>query len=242
MTQPIIETRSLTVTYGEHRALLATDLTVAGGESVAVVGHNGSGKSSLLRALAGLEPSAGGEVILHAAACHHRRPTVEIAYVPQRSQARWDLPVTVGEVVAAGRPHRWWWQRPDERDRHAVQAALTAVGLSAVLKRPVTELSGGQAQRVLLARALVQQPDIMVMDEPLTGLDMTTVDAILEMLESFTRAGGALICALHEIDIARAAFTRSIALMAGTVIADGISSEVLDSHGIERIFARRAAA
>lgn len=242
MMMPLIETRALTVTYGERRALQPTDLAVDPGESLAVVGHNGSGKSSLLRALAGLEPSAGGEVILHAEACHHRATTVEIAYVPQRSQARWDLPFTVGDVVAAGRPHRWWWHRPNQRDRDAVDEALTAVGLARLANRPVTELSGGQAQRVLLARALVQEPDVMIMDEPLTGLDLTTTDTMMELLGAFTRSGGTLICALHEIDIARASFTRTVALIGGAVVADGISADVLDTNGVEHIFTRRAAA
>ncbi|WP_018598750.1 metal ABC transporter ATP-binding protein [Mycobacterium sp. 155] len=239
---PLIETRALTVTYGERQALKPTDLTVAPGESLAVVGHNGSGKSSLLRALAGLEPSAGGEVILHAEACHHRRTTIEIAYVPQRSHARWDLPFTIGDVVAAGRPHRWWWQRPGRRDRDAVAAALAAVDLSNLAKRPVTELSGGQAQRVLLARALVQQPDIMILDEPLTGLDLTTAEAVMELLGAFTRAGGALVCALHEIDVARTSFTKTVALAQGTVLAGGVTAEVLSTEGVDHIFTRRATA
>lgn len=239
---PLIETRALTVTYGERQALKPTDLTVAAGESLAVVGHNGSGKSSLLRALAGLEPSAGGDVLLHAQACHHRRTRVEIAYVPQRSQARWDLPFTVGDVVAAGRPHRWWWQRPSRGDRDAVAASLAAVGLSNLAKRPVTELSGGQAQRVLLARALVQQPDIMILDEPLTGLDLTTADTVMELLGAFTRTGGTLMCALHEIDVARTAFTKTVALVQGTVVADGVTADVLSTEGIDRIFTRRVTA
>ncbi|ORA26033.1 metal ABC transporter ATP-binding protein [Mycobacterium aquaticum] len=239
---PLLETRALTVTYGERRALRPTDLTVAAGESLAVVGHNGSGKSSLLRALAGLEPAAGGEVILHAEACHHLRTTVEIAYVPQRSQARWDLPFTVGDVVAAGRPQRWWWQRPSRDDRDVVTAALAAVGLASLAKRPVTELSGGQAQRVLLARALAQQPDIMILDEPLTGLDVTTADAVINLLGAFTRAGGTLMCALHEIDVARTSFTKTVALVRGTVVANGATTDVLSIDGVDRIFTRRAAA
>ena len=240
--KPLIETRALTVTYGERRAVRPTDLAVAPGESVALVGRNGSGKSSLLRALSGLEPSAGGQVILHAEACHHRRTTVEIAYVPQRSQARWDLPFTVGEVVAAGQQCRGWWRRPTREDRDAVGAALAAVGLENLASRPVTELSGGQAQRVLLARALVQRPDIMIMDEPLAGLDLSTVDAVVELLRQFISRGGAVCCALHEIDIARTAFSRAIALVDGTVVADGATAEVLDSAGVDRIFTRRAAA
>ncbi|WP_396911879.1 metal ABC transporter ATP-binding protein [Mycolicibacterium sp.] len=237
---PLVETRALTVTYGNRRALQPTALSVGAGESVALVGHNGSGKSSLLRALAGLEPAAGGEVILHAEACHHRRTTVEVAYVPQRSLARWDLPLTVAEVVATGRRHRLWWQRPDHGDRESIAAALEAVGMSDLSNRPVTALSGGQAQRVLLARALAQRPDMMIMDEPLTGLDLSTVDAVIALLGRFVDEGGTLCCALHEIDIARTSFDRTIALAAGRIVADGPTGKVLDAEGIDRLFTRRA--
>lgn len=239
---PVIETHSLTVTYGERYALRPTDFSIRSGESVALVGRNGSGKSSLLRALCGLEPAAGGEVILHAESCHHRRTTVEIAYVSQLSQARWDLPFTVGDVVVAGIPARTWWRRPARADRYRVAQALAAVGLSHLAQRPVTELSGGQKQRVMLARALVQRPDVLVMDEPLTGLDMATVDAVLELLRRFVDSGGAVLCALHEIDIARTSFARTVALADGSVVADGPTAEVLDTAGVARIFTQRAIA
>jgi len=227
------------VRYGHRAALHPTDLDIAVGQSVAIVGHNGSGKSSLLRALCGLEPAARGEVILHAQACHHRRSDVEIAYVPQRSDARWDLSFAVGDVVAAGR-RRPWWRRPGRADRAAVADALASVGLGDLAARPVTELSGGQAQRVLLARALIQRPDVMIMDEPFTGLDPSTVDTVVDLLTRLVDDGTSVCCALHELDIARAAFSRTVALADGTVVADGDTETVLGAVGVERIFTRRA--
>ena len=107
--------------------------------------------------------------------------------------------------------------------------------------RTVNTLSSGQAQRVMLARALVQQPDIMIMDEPLTGLDVESVDLVVRLLTRLVDDGMAVCCALHEVDIARSAFKRTVALFDGAVVADGVSSEVLNAHGIERIFTRRAA-
>ena len=236
---PLIATRTLTVTYGQRCALHPMDFEIAAGESVAIVGRNGSGKSSLLRALCGLEPAARGEVILHAEGCHHRRTTVEIAYVPQRSHARWDLPFAVGDVVTAGR-RRPWWRRPSPADREAVDEALTAVGVNELCTRPVTELSGGQAQRVLLARALIQQPDVIIMDEPFAGLDLPTVDAVVDLLARMVADGTSVCCALHELDIARSAFTRAIALAEGRVVADGATDTVLDAAGVEHIFTRTA--
>ena len=235
----VISARALAVTYGQRSALHPTDLDITAGESVAIVGRNGSGKSSLLRALCGLEPAARGEVVLHSEGCHHRRIGIEIAYVPQRSGARWELPFSVGEVVATGQ-RRAWWRRPGSADRSAVDEALSAVGLTGLASRSVTELSGGQAQRVLLARALIQQPDVMIMDEPFAGLDLATVDAVILLLARLVESGTAVCCALHELDIARSAFTRAIALADGKVVADGASETILVSDGVEHIFTQRA--
>lgn len=239
---PVIETASLAVSYGPRLGLRSTDFDVWPGESVAIVGRNGSGKSSLLRALCGIEPAARGEVILHAESCHHRKTTVQIAYVPQRSEARWDLPFAVGDVVAAGRPRPHWWRRPSRGDREAVQSALADVGLAGFARRSVRELSGGQAQRVLLARALVQEPDVMLMDEPFAGLDVETIDMVLGLIDRMVAQGAAVCCVLHEIDIARSVFDRVVALADGAVVADGRSADVLDARGVERIFTGRPAA
>lgn len=236
---PLVETRDLAVNYGGRCALRPTNLVFGQSESVAIVGRNGSGKSSLLRALCGQEPGASGEVILHAERCHHRRTGVEIAYVAQRAQARWDLPFMVAEVVLAGRPRRARWRRVDQSDRNAVEAALETVGLAGFGGRSVRELSGGQAQRVLLARALVQEPDVMVMDEPLTGLDMESAEAVTSLIGRFVAEGRLVCCAIHEIAIARAAFGRTVALIDGAVAADGPTADVLDAEGVERVFIGR---
>jgi len=237
----MIETRGLAVTYGGRCALQPLDLRIPAGESVAVVGRNGSGKSSLLRALSGLERAARGEVILHARSCEHHRNSIEIAYIPQRSAARWELPFAVADVVAAG-VRRAWWRRRGPSDQAAVAAALSAVGLDGMDTRPVTELSGGQAQRVLIARALVQQPNLVIMDEPFAGLDTATVQAVTELLESFVADGNSVCCALHELDIARSTFSRTVALTDGLIVDDGPSSKVLDVAGVERIFTTKALA
>ena len=238
---PVLEAHRLSVTYGRRCALQPTDLAVWPGESVAIVGRNGSGKSSLLRALSGIEPAARGEVVLHAESCHHIARSVEVAYVPQRSEARWDLPFTAGQVVAAGCLRNRWWRRGSHADRAAVSAALAAVGLADLADRAVSELSGGQAQRVLLARALAQQPDVLLMDEPLTGLDLETVDTVLTLVHTLTDGNMAVCCVLHEVDIARESFSRVIALCGGAVVADGPAAGVLDAHGVESIFLRRVA-
>ncbi|MCH9731106.1 MAG: ATP-binding cassette domain-containing protein [Actinomycetia bacterium] len=237
-TTPLIETRGLSVSYGSRCAVHPVDLRIRTGESVAVVGRNGSGKSSLLRALSGRERAARGEVILHAGSVHHHQDNIEIAYVPQRSAARWELPFAVGDVVAAG-VRRPWWRRRGPSDRAAVVAALTAVGLTGLDARPVTELSGGQAQRVLIARALVQRPHLVIMDEPFAGLDLETVQEVTKLLDFIVAEGNSVCCALHELDIARSSFVRTVALADGVVVEDGPTAAVLDAAGVERIFMQR---
>jgi ABC-type Mn2+/Zn2+ transport system ATPase subunit len=195
----ILEARGVTVRYGRRTAIENVDFALAAGDLVALVGRNGAGKSTLLRALAGFTSHA-GTVVRTAPACHHHRGEVRVAFVPQRAAPRWDLPISVRQVVTTGRLNRRrWWRRPDAADRCAVDAALTRLDLHALADRPVSALSGGQAQRLLLARALAQDPDVVLLDEPCDGLDTASVTALIAALTRLAGDGIAVCCALHEI-------------------------------------------
>ncbi|GAA3513286.1 metal ABC transporter ATP-binding protein [Actinocatenispora rupis] len=225
----------MSVRYGPITALANVDFAVAAGELVALVGRNGAGKSSLLRALAGLVAYR-GTVEHHPAACPRDRGRVRVAYVAQRATPRWDLPVSVRQVVGTGRldPRRWW-RRPGAGDRQAVDAALRRVGVWSLADRPVQALSGGQAQRVLLARALAQEPDVLLLDEPCEGLDAASTGALVDALTALAADGVAVCCALHEIDLARGAFRRAVAVDR-TVLADGPAGEVLSRGRVADLF------
>ena len=230
-----LEARGLTVHYGRRCAVSAVDLTLVAGEAVALVGLNGAGKSTLLRALADLQP-AQGTVHVEAPHCHHRPRGAPVAYVPQRSTARWDLPMSVLDVVLTGRHQfRRRGRRYAASDTAAALAALDRLGAADLQRRPVAELSGGQAQRVLLARALTQEPDVLLLDEPLAGLDATACGALVDTVLELTAAGLSVLCALHELHVARAAFPRTIALAHGRVVGDGPSADVLAPAGLERL-------
>jgi ABC-type Mn2+/Zn2+ transport system ATPase subunit len=218
----------LTVRYGRVTAIEDVDLTLAAGELVALTGRNGAGKSTLLRALAGLTRYE-GTVTRHAAACHHRCPEVRVAYVPQRAAPRWDLPISVRQAVATGRlsPRRWW-RRPDTADRQAIELALSQMDLHLLADRPVGHLSGGQAQRLLLARALAQEPDVLLLDEPCDGLDAASVRGLLATLTRLAAGGIAVCCALHELHLAQDLFDRAVVIDRG-VLADGRATEVLSA-------------
>ncbi|WP_462203679.1 metal ABC transporter ATP-binding protein [Frankia sp. CcWB3] len=232
MNPPVLAARGLTVRYGRVTAIEDVDVALAAGELVALVGRNGAGKSTLLRALAGLTPHE-GTVTRQATACHHRRTElrgaseVRVAFVPQRATPRWDLPISVRQAVATGRlsPRRWW-RRPAAADRRAIEAALLRMDLHSLADRPVGELSGGQAQRLLLARALAQEPDVLLLDEPCDGLDAASVSALLAALTELATGGIAVCCALHELHLARGLFDRAV-VIDRAVLADGPAGQVL---------------
>jgi ABC-type Mn2+/Zn2+ transport system ATPase subunit len=231
----LLEAVGLGVDHGGVTALADVSVTLHAGEAVALVGLNGAGKSTLLRVLAGLQ-AARGQVVLHQAHCHHEPQSEPVAHVAQRSTARWDLPVTVLDAVLTGRHRFRRFARPySTRDRRAALDSLDQLGIGALASRPVGRLSGGQAQRVLLARALVQQPQVLLLDEPLAGLDAPAAGALVATLLDLRDAGLAVLCALHELDVARAAFPRTLALAHGRLVGDGASTDVLSPLGLERL-------
>jgi ABC-type Mn2+/Zn2+ transport system ATPase subunit len=232
---PILQARAVTVRYGRHTAVENVDLTLAAGDLVALVGRNGAGKSTLLRAVAGVTGYE-GTVVRTAPACHHHRGEVRVAFVPQRAAPRWDLPISVRQAVSTGRldPRRWW-RRPDAEDRRAVDAGLGRLDLHTLADRPVAALSGGQAQRLLLARALAQDPDVLLLDEPCDGLDTAAVTALIAAVTRLARDGIAVCCALHDLHLARTAFQRAVAIDR-VVLADGPAGQVLSADGLDMVF------
>ncbi|MBM3690034.1 MAG: metal ABC transporter ATP-binding protein [Actinobacteria bacterium] len=231
---PAVQLRDLSVRFGEVVALDHVSLDVLRGEVVAFVGPNGAGKSSLLRAMTGLVPTT-GDVLINGRALRVARAS-GVAYVAQRSLARWDLPLTVEDVVVCGRQgHRATLSRPSSRDRAAARDCLALLGVQGLTHRRIGELSGGQAQRVLLARALVQDPDIIVLDEPFAGVDPGAVHGLADVLMKLNDEGVTVLCALHEIDIAAKHFARIVALQR-RVLADGPPSQVLNGDGIAALY------
>lgn len=231
----ILRARDLTAHHRGRTALQHVDLTLRRGEAVALVGLNGAGKTTLLHVLAGLQPHT-GQVTLVRQHCHHALRAAPVALVPQRSAARWDLPVTVLEAVLTGR-HRFRrrWRRYAPSDLAAARTALHRLDVADLHRRQVGELSGGQAQRVLLARALAQQPELLLLDEPLAGLDGPAAAALVRTLLDLPDGGLSVLCALHELDVARSAFPRTVALAGGRVVGDGRSGQVLSPLGLERL-------
>jgi ABC-type Mn2+/Zn2+ transport system ATPase subunit len=192
--------KDLCVGYAGARtlALDRISLQVPCGVCLALVGSNGAGKSTLLKAIAGLVPRSSGDIWLYGrppGTCHHR-----LAYLPQQHQLDWRFPISVRRLVLTGRyVHLGWLRRPGRRDVALMWEALERLGLIALAERQIGQLSGGQQQRVLLARALVQEADLLLLDEPLNAVDADTCEIIGDVLRVLQRRGKTVIVATHDV-------------------------------------------
>jgi manganese/iron transport system ATP-binding protein len=230
----MLEVRDLSVHYGETIALKNANLSLHAGEFVAVIGPNGAGKSTLLKAALGLVTVSSGEIRFSNQL--GSRPTQAISYVPQQQSLDWSFPVTVRDVVMMGRTGRIGWLKyPGARDRRIVQESLEKADILNLASRPVAALSGGQKQRVLLARMLVRESQILLLDEPLTGVDAVTQTAIFEVLERERQAGKALVMVTHDLENA-AKWCSSLLLVNRRVIAAGPPELVYTPQNIEATF------
>lgn len=218
-----ISVDQLTAHYGGIEALRDISFDIHCGQRVAVVGPNGAGKSTLFKAIAGtLSPTNGQICLFEDTAQKHAC----VAYLPQRSQVDLTFPVNVWDVVMMGRvgrigPLRW----PGRADKQRVSEALTAVAMRDFAKRHISELSGGQLQRVFIARAIAQQAQIVLMDEPLTGLDVHSQENIYHILDTMQAQGVTVLVATHDLHQAAERFDL-VMLLNRTLVGFGLSQSV----------------
>jgi manganese/zinc/iron transport system ATP- binding protein len=190
--------RDVTVAYGRKVVLKGVQADIRRGQVVGVVGPNGGGKSTLLKAILGMVPLVSGSVSLFGKPATSMRS--RIAYVPQREGVDWQFPVTVRDVVMMGRyPHAGWLKRHSDEDRTIVDEVLHRVDVAAYSESQIGQLSGGQQQRVFIARALAQEADVLLLDEPMNGIDATTQDVILKVIDEQKDAGRIVLLATHDL-------------------------------------------
>ncbi len=234
--QPILDVRHLNVRYNGRAALENVTFHLHAGERVAVVGPNGAGKSTLFKVVSGvLQPSSGDVTIFGSQPGRH----VCIAYIPQRSQVDWNFPVSVADVVMMGRsaklgPLNW----PRKRDWDFVQHALETVQISDLASRQISQLSGGQQQRMFIARALAQEAELMLMDEPLTGLDTPSQEGLLDLLDTLRGQNVTVMVATHDLDQAATHFDR-IMLLNHRIVAFGEPKTALQTNNLVRAYGGR---
>jgi zinc transport system ATP-binding protein len=217
-----IRLRDASIGYGDVPVVCGVDLTVRAGEAVAVLGSNGSGKTTLSRGLLGLAAVLGGEVEVLGAPVGRLRERGRIGYVPQRHTVSGAVPATVREVVGVGRLARLGlFRRLRPADRAAVADAVAAVGLSDRIGDPVASLSGGQQRRVLVARALAAQPELLIMDEPTAGVDLASQQALARTVGRLTARGVTMLIVTHEVGPLVHVVTRALVVNDGRITYDG---------------------
>ena len=229
-----LEVQNVSLGYGDKTVVDDLTFSVPHGASVAVVGPNGAGKSTLFKALVGLIPLRGGQVFIHGLPLGNHKDCV--AYVPQREEVDWRFPVTIEDVVMMGRyDHQDWLKRITRRDREAVSRSLAQMGIANLAAQSIGDLSGGQQQRVFLARALAQEPHILLMDEPFTGVDLTTQDATLHLLDDLHAAKVTAMIATHDLNLAADKFDLML-LLNHRLIAFGTPAEVMKQEFLAQAF------
>jgi len=228
----VLAVRDASVTLEGRPVLRHVDLEVTEGETVALLGANGSGKSTLVRAAIGLVPLNDGRVELFGTPLPKFREWRRLGYVPQQSRAAAGVPATVQEVVMSGRLSR----RPlaglaSQSDHDAVTGAVARVGLVDRMRSPLAELSGGQQQRVLIARALAGDADLLVMDEPTSGVDHDNQESLAELIGGLVNEGASVLLVAHELGPMRSLVDRVVVLGEGRVVSTGgVNAAVHEEH------------
>jgi ABC-type Mn2+/Zn2+ transport system ATPase subunit len=220
--------------YDHQAALEGVDLELAAGSLVAVFGPNGGGKTTLLKLIAGLlRPWTGTVLVLGQPAGEAAK---RVAYVPQAEQVDWSFPVSVWDVAMMGRYARLGaWRRPGSEDAAAVSGALARVGMLERRGSQIGALSGGQRRRAFLARAIAAEPDLYLLDEPVTGVDVTTQEDLMTLLQEETTRGRTVIATTHDLAAAAEHFSTVVAINR-RVIAVGPSDLILDPDLLSRTY------
>ncbi|MFF4606270.1 metal ABC transporter ATP-binding protein [Streptomyces sp. NPDC001339] len=229
---PVIDLRGATASLGARPVLRGVDLTVRSGEVVALLGANGSGKSTAVRSLIGQVPLTGGALSLFGTEFRRFRDWARIGYVPQRTTAAGGVPATVREVVTSGRLARTKLGILRKADRAAVHHALELVGMADRAKDSVDALSGGQHQRVLIARALAGEPELLIMDEPMAGVDLASQEVLATALRAQVARGTTVLLVLHELGPLEPLIDRAVVLRDGCVVHDGPPPQAVGQHAL----------
>ncbi len=227
----------VSVTYPNgHTALRDASFSIPRGTIAALVGINGSGKSTLFKAIMGFVPLSAGSVSIMGEPAGRALKRNAVAYVPQAEDVDWSFPILVEDVVMMGRyGHMNFLRMPKASDREKVTDALERVGMADFRKRQIGELSGGQKKRVFLARALAQEGEVILLDEPFTGVDVTTEEAIIALLKTLRDEGRVMLVSTHNLGSVPEFCDRAV-LIKGTVLAHGLTHDVFNRANLERAF------
>ncbi|MGV1751835.1 manganese/iron ABC transporter ATP-binding protein [Agrobacterium sp. CG674] len=227
----------VTVTYRNgHTALKNASFSIPRGTITALVGVNGAGKSTIFKAIMGFVPLAAGSVSIFDLPARDALKRNLVAYVPQAEEVDWSFPVLVEDVVMMGRyGHMNFFRIPSKRDHQMVDEALARVGMVDYRKRQIGELSGGQKKRVFLARALAQEGQVILLDEPFTGVDVNTEEQIVTLLKALRDEGRIMLVSTHNLGSVPDFCDRAV-FVKGTVIASGTTEDTFNEENLQKAF------
>ncbi len=239
-TATVVSARSAAFGYAGRSVVADLTLEMVSGEVLALLGPNGSGKSTVVRGLLGLNDHLAGDVEVLGAPVTRRSDRSQLGYVPQRHTLSGSVRSTVREVVSTGRlPHRRWWQPASRRDHLLVTEALATVDLLDRAKADVATLSGGQQRRVLIARALVGEPALLIMDEPTAGVDHASQEGLVNVLRRLVDTGVTMLVVTHELAALAGVVDHIVEMDSGRVVFDGTPDDYASHLGAVAQRARR---
>ena len=232
--EPLVELRDLSTGYERTPVLRNVDFTLRRGEFAGVVGPSGSGKTTLLRAIAGQTRRFAGAIETHPRMGERE---LRLGYVPQVEAINWNFPLTVGQAVLLGRWREMGWRPwPRRHDRELLANILERLGIGHLADRQIRALSGGQQQRTFLARALIGDPDLLLLDEPTSGVDIKTRHEIMHLLGELNRAGTTILMSTHDLNAVATHLPRLVCVGEGALVADGSPEDVLTPEVLRRTY------
>jgi manganese transport system ATP-binding protein len=231
---PALSVKSLFVSYHGNEAVKNVSFSIEPGKLVGIIGPNGAGKSTLLKALLNLIPKDKGEVQIYGKSFNELRKSV--AYVPQRSNIDWDFPITVLDTVLLGTyPKLGLFKRPKKSEKEWALQCLQRVGIAEFSKRQIGELSGGQQQRVFLARALAQESEMLFLDEPFVGIDVSSEETIITILKELKNSGKTILVVHHDLSKVSDYFDQLV-LLNKELIGFGEINQVLNAEVLAKAY------
>lgn len=236
MKSPAIVLDNVSCGYQRGFVLSQVDLHIPAGQFVGLIGPSGAGKTTLLRAMVGLAPRVQGRVEIGGHPISPGAPPPNVGYVPQVGMIDWSFPVTVENVVVMGKQRQMGWLPwPSRQDKHDVATILERLGIGQLAQRHIRDLSGGQQQRTFLARALIANPDILILDEPTASVDIRTRDEILHLLAEINDSGITIVITTHELNSLAAHLPWVVCVHRG-IVAQGPPDRVFTSEIMSRTF------
>ncbi len=231
---PCLEVQNLSVYYGEKEAISNINLSLPEGKIIGIMGPNGSGKTTLLKCMTGLLKPSSGNVLAYGKPLASQRP--KISYIPQKDQVDWDFPMSIRDLVQMSlyRHLRWYQPLSDGLIRIADEA-IDSMGLTDIQDTQIGQLSGGQQQRAFIARALASDANILLLDEPFTGVDAKTTDDLIRIFQKLKNQGKTVVLVHHDLANAKS-FLDHVILLKRTLLKSGDANEVLNSPELVKAY------